>query len=174
MHARAQNSRYVPGGMWDQDATARLARGERLRNEGRYEEAIVVYVEAIQRHPALAPYRFVVGELSFELQRYAEAANVFAEIVKLEPHHAQAWAGLGRAAHLLGEDGHAIASLEQAILLAPEWAEPLYEAALIYADRGEHAQAEDRLRRALGRDPKLVSAAEEEGLLVRYPTARPA
>ena len=159
--------------MWDQDATARLARGERLRSEGRYEEAIVVYAEAIQRHPTLAPYRFVIAELSFELQRYADAANVFAEIVRAEPHHAQAWGGLGRAAHLLGEDHHAIAALEQAILLAPDWAEPLYEAALLYAERSEHAAAEDRLRRALSRDPKLVATAEDEGLLVRYPGARP-
>jgi len=173
MHARPENSRYVLAGMWDQDATARLARGERLRNEGRYEEAIVVYAEAIQRHPTLAPYRFVIAELSFELQRYADAANVFAEIVRAEPHHAQAWGGLGRAAHLLGEDHHALAALEQAILLAPDWAEPLYEAALLYAERSEHAAAEDRLRRALTRDPKLVAAAEEEGLLVRYPSARP-
>lgn len=160
--------------MWDPDATARLARAERLRGEGRYEDAIAVYSEAIAQHPALQPYRFVVGELCFELQRYSEAANLFADIVKAEPQHAQAWAGLGRAAHLLGEDGHAIAALEQAILLAPDWAEPLYEAALLYADKHQDAAAEDRLRRALARDPKLVPSAEEEGLLARYPTARPA
>lgn len=160
--------------MWDPDAKQRLARAERLRDEGRYEEAIATYAEAIARHPALSPYRFVIGELWFELQRYAEAANVFAEIVKAEPLHAQAWGGLGRAAHLLGEDGHALAALEQAILLAPDWAEPLYEAALLYAEKNEHGLAEDRLRRAIARDPKLGASAEEEGLLARYPTARPA
>jgi tetratricopeptide (TPR) repeat protein len=168
-----KDSRYVPRGMWDPDAAARLARAERLRNEGRYEEAIDAYRDAIGRHPSLAPYRFVVGELCFELQRYADAASFYADIVKMEPHHAQAWGGLGRAAHLLGQDGHAIAALEQAIVLAPEWAEPLYEAALVYADRGDDALAEDRLRRALMRDPKLVASAEEEGLLDRYPRARP-
>lgn len=159
--------------MWDPDAAARLARGERLREDGRYEEAIAVYSEAIAVHPSLAPYRFVIGELCFELQRYGEAANVFAEIVKAEPEHAQAWGGLGRAAHLLGEDRHALAALEQAIALAPDWAEPLYEAALLYAEKNEHALAEDRLRRAVARDPKLIAAAEEEGLFVRYPAARP-
>ncbi len=159
--------------MWDPDATARLSRAERLRSEGRYEDAITAYSEAIARHPGLQPYRFVVGELCFELQRYAEAANLFAEIVKAEPQHAQAWGGLGRAAHLLGEDGHAIAALEQAILLAPDWAEPLYEAALLYAEKNDAALAEDRLRRALARDPKLVAAADEEGLLARFPSARP-
>lgn len=159
--------------MWDPDAAARLARAERLRNEGRYEDAISAYHEAIGRHPSLASYRFVIGELHFELQRYTDAANLFADIVKVEPHHAQAWGGLGRAAHLLGHDAHAIAALEQAILLAPDWAEPLYEAALVYADRGEHAMAEDRLRRALTRDPGLATSAEEEGLFDRYPGARP-
>jgi tetratricopeptide (TPR) repeat protein len=172
--ARDDDRGYVAAGMWDPDAAQRLARAEQLRGEGRYEEAIAVYTEAIARHPALTPYRFVTGELYFELQRYRDAASVFAEIVRAEPHHAQAWGGLGRAAHLLGEDGHALAALEQAILLAPDWAEPLYEAALLYAERGEHAPAEDRLRRALARDGKLVAAAEEEGLLVRYPGARPA
>ncbi len=160
--------------MWDPEGPgARIARAERLKTEGRYEDAIQAYADAIARDPGLRAYRFVIGELCFELQRYAEAANVFAEIVKVEPHHAQAWDGLGRAAHLLGQDQHAIAALEQAILLAPEWAEPLYEAALLYADRGEHALAEDRLRRAVLRDPKLMLAADEEGLLARYPGARP-
>ncbi|MFO0682030.1 MAG: tetratricopeptide repeat protein [Sandaracinus sp.] len=159
--------------MWDPDASARLARAERLRNEGRYEEAIAAYREAMTAYPALAPYRFAIGELLFELQRYQEAAGVFAEIVRAEPQHAQAWSGLGRAAHLVGEDGHAIAALEQAIALAPEWSEPLYEAAVLYAERGDHARAEDRLRRALAREPKLVQAADDEGLLERYPGARP-
>jgi len=169
----SEDSRYVPFGMWDPDAAARLARAERLRNEGRYEDAIDAYREAIGVHPSLAPYRFVIGELCFELQRYADAANLFADIVKIEPQHAQAWGGLGRAAHLLGQDGHAIAALEQAIALAPDWAEPLYEAALVYADRGDHALAEDRLRRALRRDASLIASAEEEGLFDRYPGARP-
>lgn len=160
--------------MWDPDAAARLARAERLREEGRYEEAIAVYTEAIARHPTLTPYRFVVAELCFELQRYTEAASTFAEIVRAEPQHAQAWGGLGRAAHLLGEDGHAIAALEQAILLAPDWAEPLYEVALLYAEKNDHGLAEDRLRRAIARDPRLAASAEDEGLLARYPAARPA
>lgn len=153
-------------------AAALVASAEHLRTEGRYEDAIAAYQEAIALDPSLAHYRFSVAELCFELQRYTEAAHAYAEIAQREPHHVQAWAGLGRAAHMLGEDQHAIAALEQAILLAPQWAEPAYEAALLYASRGEHALAEDRLRRALTLDPRLAAAAEEEGLLARYPSAR--
>lgn len=149
-----------------------MSTADRLRSEGRYEDAIAAYQQAISLDPSLSHYRFSVAELCFELQRYAEAAHVYAELVQREPHHVQAWAGLGRAAHLLGEDQHAVAALEQAILLAPQWAEPLYEAAVLYAERNEDALAEDRLRRALVCDPRLVSAAEEEGLLARYPKAR--
>jgi tetratricopeptide (TPR) repeat protein len=153
-------------------AAALVSSADHLRSEGRYEEAIAAYQDAIAIDPSYAHYRFSVAELCFELQRYAEAAHVYAELVQREPHHVQAWAGLGRAAHLLGEDHHAIAALEQAILLAPQWAEPLYEAAVLYASRDDDALAEDRLRRALVSDPRLVSAAEEEGLLARYPKAR--
>lgn len=158
--------------MWDPEGAVRLARADRLREEGRYEEAIAAYGEAIARDPGLGHYRFVIGELWFELQRYHDAARVFAEIVRAEPQHAQAWGGLGRAAHLLGEDVHALAALEQAIVLAPEWGEVLYEAAVVYAARSEHGHAEDRLRRALRCDPRLAGPAEEDGLLARYPAAR--
>ncbi len=158
--------------MGTEGGRAKVLSADRLRGEGRYEEAIAAYQDAITLDPELVHYRFSVAELCFELQRYAEAAQVYAEIVQREPHHVQAWAGLGRAAHLLGQDHHAIAALEQAILLAPQWAEPLYEAALLYAARAEETLAEDRLRRALALDPRLASAAEEEGLLARYPKAR--
>ncbi len=153
-------------------AAALVSSADGLRADGRYEEAITAYQEAIRLDASYAPYRFSIAELCFELQRYAEAAQVYAALVQGEPHHAQAWAGLGRSAHLLGEDQHAVAALEQAILLAPHWAEPLYEAAVIYASQDADALAEDRLRRALHADPRLESAAEEEGLLARYPMAR--
>ena len=153
-------------------AAALVSTADLLRGEGRYEEAIAAYQQAIALDPSYVPYRFSVAELCFELQRYAEAAQVYAEIVQREPHHAQAWAGLGRSAHLLGEDQHAVAALEQAILLAPQWAEPLYEAAVLYAARNEDGLAEDRLRRALISDPRLLAAADEEGLIARYPKVR--
>lgn len=158
--------------MWEAEPSAMIARAERLRAEGRYEDAIAAFEDAMTRFPMLAAYRFVVAELCFELQRYPQAANIFAELVRREPQHVQAWAGLGRAAYLLGDEQNAILAFERAIGLSPEWAEPLYEAAIIYASRGDHVLAEDRLRRALVRDPKLAQAADDEGLLARYPGAR--
>ena len=148
-----------------------IARAERLRAEGRYEDAIAAFEEAMAHFPMLRAYRFVVAELCFELQRYPQAANIFADLVRNEPQHVQAWAGLGRAAYLLGDEQNAILAFERAIGLSPDWAEPLYEAALIYASRGDHLLAEDRLRRALARDPKLIQTADEDGLLGRYPGA---
>jgi superkiller protein 3 len=142
-----------------------VARADQLSSEGRYEEAIATYEHAIARAPrAFDGYRFVIGELLFELQRYDEAARAFDAIVRSTPGHAQAWEALGRTWSLSGHPDAALRAFEHAIALAPGWAEPLYQAAVAYAELGDRPRSADHLRRALALDPRLAQRAAEDAL----------
>jgi tetratricopeptide (TPR) repeat protein len=142
-----------------------VARADELSSHGRYEEAITCYEQAIARAPsALSGYRFVIGELYFDLQRYPEAERAFEEVVRALPAYAQGWEALGRTLAMIGAHDRAIVALERAIALAPTWGAALYHAALAYGELGQRAAMEDRMRRAIAVDPRYARAAEDDGL----------
>ncbi|MDQ3032500.1 MAG: tetratricopeptide repeat protein [Myxococcota bacterium] len=143
-----------------------VATADELAANGRYEDAIAWYQQAIARAPvACAGYRFVVGELLFELQRYDEAARTFEVVVGALPDHPPAWEALGRTLSMLGRAERAADALERAIALDPSWGEPLYHAALAYTELGRRELAEDRLRRAMAIDERFGEAAKDDGLV---------
>jgi tetratricopeptide (TPR) repeat protein len=143
-----------------------VAVAEQRSAEGRYEEAIACYEQAMRWAPvALGGYRLVVGELLFELQRYEAAARAFESVVATHPAHAQGWEALGRTLSLLGMPERAAGAFERAIQLAPTWAEALYHAALAHHEAGQRGLAEDRLRRAVALEPRLAEVARDDGLL---------
>lgn len=151
----------------EDEAEARgcVARADELSAGGRYEEAIAWYEQAIARAPvACGGYRFVIGELLFELQRYGDAAQAFESVVRATPSHAQGWEALGRTLSMIGLHERASGAFEHAIALAPAWGEPLYHAALAYAELGQRALADDRLRRAIALDARFADAARDDGL----------
>ena len=142
-----------------------VAHADELSAHGRYEEAIGFYERAVVRAPsALGGYRFVIGELLFELQRYEDAARTFDAIVRAAPQHAQAWEALGRTWAMLASADRAAQAFERAIALAPAWGDPLYHAALAYWDLGDRARCEERLRRAIAIDARYAEAARDDGI----------
>lgn len=149
----------------DAEGRRLVAIADQLSSQGRYDEAIAAYERAIAHAPAACGgYRFVIGELFFELQRYADAARAFESFVHATPGSPQGWEALGRSYSMLGDAGRAAAALERAVAMAPGWGEALYHAALAHAELGDHVLAQDRLRRAIAIDPRFADAARDDGL----------
>ncbi len=142
----------------------RIAEAESLVARGLYERAIAAYAQLIEAQPELEHYRFVIGELLFELQRYLDAARTFDVVTQRAPGDPRGWDALGRAYALAGESIRAAAALEHAAMLAPGWPEPRYQAALAYVELGDVARAEAHLRAAIAIDPRFRALALEEGL----------
>ncbi len=148
----------------ERDATKLLGEANALASQGRYEDAIGAYEAAIAAAPELRGYRLVVGEMLFELQRYEAAALVFEEVALEDPQRAQAFEALARARQLLGDPFGAIAAIDRAVSLAPQWAEAIYLSAQLCAEADMVEESRRRLDVAIGLDPRLVARASEDGL----------
>jgi tetratricopeptide (TPR) repeat protein len=153
--------------MSEREAHRLLGEANAMAAEGRYEDAIRGYEQAIALHAPLRGYRLVVGELLFELQEYQLATEVFEEVALAEPDRAEAFEALGRARLLLGDSFGAIAAFERALRGAPGWALPAWQLALLYEEAGQPELAGARLETAMRADPKLRETARSEGLLAR-------
>src|SRR5439155_10973695 len=73
------------------------------------------------------------GNVLFLLGRYAEARAQFAEVVRLDPNHAEAHNNLALACRKLGQTAEAIPHFRQAIQLKPDFPAALNNLAWVLA-----------------------------------------
>lgn len=67
-----------------------IRRAAELASQGRYEDAIPVYQQAIRANPRLAPLRLNLGLAFYKTGRREEALREFDECLRLEPKNRQA------------------------------------------------------------------------------------
>ena len=86
-----------------------------LHLEGRFEEAIVEYDQAIRLDPQYADAYHSLGNVSFVLEQYGRALDNYNEAIRLDPLFANSYAGRAMTYTLLGEDKEAEQDVERAI-----------------------------------------------------------
>ena len=91
-----------------------------LHNGGRYDEAIPIERELINRSPESARYRDVYGVTLHEMGQYDEALATKSKAVKLEPNNAQYLNSLGVTLHKMGRYGEALTMKTKAVELEPD------------------------------------------------------
>ena len=91
-----------------------------LADQGRYEEALAVYEQAISLAPQDARNWYSKGVALGRLGRYEEALAAYEQAISLAPHDADNWRGKGASLWYLGRYEEALAAYEQAIRLAPQ------------------------------------------------------
>jgi protein O-GlcNAc transferase len=118
-------------------------QGDLLFRQGRLEEAIRAWREALRRDPTLAQPYAGLGLACYRLGRPDEAAAAFRGLVRLIPHDAEGHDNLGIALIAAGRFAEAAASCREAVRLRPDDAQyrcnlgvPLY-----YLDRFADALA---------------------------------
>jgi tetratricopeptide (TPR) repeat protein len=127
------------------------------QQEGRNEEAAVLYEKSLPLAPEATPVWFRLAETYRDLGRAAEARRLFERVLEWDPGSAASEAALGGLALSAGRLEEAIARYERALSLAPEATLLYYPLAQAWRAAGDHEEA----RRLLGlRGPVGVRVAD--------------
>jgi tetratricopeptide (TPR) repeat protein len=143
-------------------------QGTAFHSQKKYEQAIEAYEKAIALFPPYRAYKFIIGEMLFELRRVEEAAQAFRETLEFTPDHEQAWNDLGQCLLLLGRHEQALQAFECAIEIKPDYVEALYNGAMAHARLQHPAKAKAYLAKVLTLRPDWEPYARENALLKEY------
>lgn len=153
----------------NQEQANEFARqGNLFHSQKQYEQAIEAYEKAIVLFPPYRAYKFIIGEMLFELRRFEEAAHAYRETLEFTPDHEQAWNDLGKCLLLLGRHEQALQAFECAIEIEPDYVEALYYGAMAHAKLENSAKAKVYLAKALELHPGWEAHARENALLKEY------
>ncbi len=148
-------------------AAASLERGRELRGQGRVDEAIAAFREALALEPNLAEAHHQLGNALKALRRYAEAVPSLRAAALLAPENAAVWLNLGVACLELGLSEEAVARFRRAVELEPfrPDARNVLGHALLVA--GRCAEARRQLEEALRLRPGYAAAHDNLGRVLK-------
>lgn len=146
------------------DAEAHNALGLALRDAGRLDEALAACQRAVALDPKLMLARFNVGNLLREKGFLEEAAAAYRAAIELDPAAlAEAHNNLGNVLKDLGRTDEALDCYRRALVLKPDFAETVFNAAILLRERGRLAEAAEALRNLLAVRPAMAEARYELG-----------
>lgn len=162
----------------DQETRARdvWERGKVLRAEGRAQEALTLYDQALAHEPALAPIWYSRGTLLATLERYDEALLSLDRALEYDASLAVAWHARGRIQLTLQAPFDALQAFEHALRLNPAHVPSWAGKGDAYAHAKRYADALDAYERALELDERNADLWNKKGnllqMLQRHPEAR--
>jgi tetratricopeptide (TPR) repeat protein len=148
------------------DLATIAAEAEAAREGQRFQEAISLYRQALERDENWKEGWWSLGTIYYDLDRYEEGRTAFRRLVVLEPEAGPAWALLGLCEFQAREYDRALASLQKGRMLGLSANKSLkyvsdYHAALLLS-RFEHFEASYEILNSLVREhhnnPNLIEA----------------
>ena len=129
-----------------------------LNLEGKDNEAIEQFADAIRLDPAFPDPHYSLGTLLANQQRLDEAIAHYTEALRLKPTYAEAHNNLGIALAMQGKSDEAIGRYTEALRLKPTYAEAHNNLALELVDRGNLDEAIGHYDQALRFNPAYAGA----------------
>jgi hypothetical protein len=130
--------------------------------DGRWQEAVRLYRQAIALNPGWVEALNNLGHLYVRLNRIAEAIDQFHALLAVKPGYAVAHNNLGSAYALAGQHDRAVKEFLEAIRLDGHYVTPYYNLASVYARRGDAAQASIFLTKAMAMEPAVWSWVRDD------------
>jgi tetratricopeptide (TPR) repeat protein len=112
------------------------------------ESQVERYHGILDQHPTWTDIRLRCGMLLKLLGRCEEAVECFEQATRENPALTEGWVQAGLTRHQLGDTAGALAALETAIQVKPEYADLHYRLGLIYCGEMEFDLAMERLEEA--------------------------
>ena len=157
---------YVEAARLDPQAPEAPYRlGKNALRAGRYEQALVHFHQALQRHAGFVAAQQGVGLAYAEQGKTAEAEEAFHAVLRLAPQHAEAYTHLGALYTRTGRLAEALAMYRALIKLQPDQAQGYHHLGVVFATQGRTAEAIAEFQEALRRNPRYLPAHNDLGTL---------
>ncbi|OYU12069.1 MAG: hypothetical protein CFE38_09820 [Comamonadaceae bacterium PBBC1] len=156
--------------------SAAFNAGNQASREHKTEEALGRYVEACTLDPVLVPAHLGRARCLVKLQRWMEAREAFANVLRLDPSHYSAWLEAGHLCRQMGELQQAAGAYQRAIDAVPARYEAYLGMARVLEQMGQltpGAVAYEQAQRAAHGDGAADATAlnrlrEVHQLMARY------
>lgn len=148
-----------------------IRRAGELRQQKKYDEAIDAYrqgIELMSHSPSYVSYNLIVGDMLYDMERYAEAAEAYRAIVQAIPEQDQAWTSLGLCEMKLGHYREAAEAFDRSLEIEPQSAQTLYYSAAMHAYLGHKEQAREYVQRVLRLKPEWQERMGKDTLLREF------
>ncbi len=101
--------------------------GATLREDGRLEEAVNAYEQAVMMKPGFIGAYYNLGSIYTEMGLYDKAIDAYKKVIEISPENMEIYHNLGLTYLMKGEEGHAHEVYRNLRNRDPESAENLYE-----------------------------------------------
>lgn len=137
--------------------------GRIFRREGKFNEAIAAYTNAINLSTEDAENYYNRGEVYLDLKKYDKAIEDYTKALKLNPKDDVAYNDRGYCYNELGEYKKAIEDFIKAIELDPQDAAAYSNRGYAYDELGKYKEAIEDYTKAIELDPQNVVAYNNRG-----------
>jgi protein O-GlcNAc transferase len=151
----------------EQGAARLIAEGNAIEDQGRLDEAMQRYEDAIRLAPALARAHLNRGNILLATDRPEEAIDAFSRALSLDPGYAAAHYNIGNTNARMGKYEAALAAYREAIRLNPEFADAELAQGYVQDDLGQFENAAASFQRALAIRPDYAEAYSNLGTALR-------
>jgi len=145
-------------------------RGDELRTEKAFLDAVDYYRAALAKKPNSAPIYNKAGIAELMLQRYKEAGKDFARAIHFDQEYADAVNNLGVIDYEAKKYGKAIKQYEKAIRLRPEAASFYSNIGAAYFGKKEFERAGEAYAKAMQLDPDILEHTSHNGISAQLPS----
>ncbi len=126
-----------------------LKQGDAFYYEGRYEDAIAAYDQALQKDPSSCDAWVLKGKALRRAKRYEEALAASQTATQINPDNSWGWFGQGYALRELRRYEEALAAYDQAIQVRTNHYHAWKHRSYVLTKLGRYAEAEASFERAL-------------------------
>lgn len=152
-------------------------RGDRLRTEKNYLDAVDYYRAAMKKGPVTSTLMNKIGICEMMLQRFKESKKALERAIALDRNHADAYNNLGVIYYQFGvfrkQGGNfnkAIKMYNKAIALSPDSASYFNNRAAAYFSKKQYEAATNDYATALNLDPDIFDRTSRAGVQAQLPS----
>jgi tetratricopeptide (TPR) repeat protein len=146
-----------------ESAAAWNENGTSLYSQGKYNESIQAFNNALEFDPVSPQIWYNMGNAFYSLGKYDEAITAYDKVVELDPTYAYAWFAKGKALNYQTKYDEAIQCFNKSIELNPRDSEAWYNKGYALLKLSKNDEAIQSLDKVIEIDPKNANAWYDKG-----------